>query len=124
MAYFHINDPNQTPTYQFCAFNEPYLFGLEVGQVLVHLDPAFMQKDNGLMVGVDQRFTNFYVINQEHQIVNKLNINWNDCLVSKVDSVQITIKEEDVQVPVFWFSLILVFLIMMMIKRVVRCKRY
>lgn len=124
MAYFHINDPNQTPTHQFCTFNEPYLFGLEAGQVLVHLEPTFMQKDNGLLVGVDQRFTNFYVINQEHLIIDRLNITWNECLSSKIDSIQKIVNKEDVQIPVFWFSLISVFLIMLMIKRVIRCKRY
>ncbi|HCT63155.1 MAG TPA: hypothetical protein DIC19_03545 [Erysipelotrichaceae bacterium] len=124
MAYFHVNDPNQTPINQICVFNEPYISGLEVGQVLVHLDPAFMQKDNGLMVGVDHRFTSFYVINQDHLIIDKLNITWNNCLITKSDSVQTKIIEEEVRIPVFWFSFISVFMIMMMIKRVIRCKRY
>ncbi len=124
MAYFHVNDPNQTPTYQFCTFSEPYIYGLEPGQILVHLEPAFMQKDNGLLVGIDHRFTNFYVTNQDLIIVKKLNIEWRDCINSSSTSIQAVINKDVVKVPEFWFYFIFVFLIMIIIKRVIRCKRY
>ena len=124
MAYFHINDPNQTPTYQFCMINEPYISGLEEGQVLIHLEPVYMQKDNGLMVGIDHRFTSFYVINQDHIIVKRLNINWRECINSSSASIQKGIEADDVHVSLYWFCIIFVFLIIIMIRKVLRCKHY
>lgn len=124
MAYFHINDPNQTPTHQICTINEPFISGLKEGQVLVHLDPAYMQKDNGLLVGIDDRFSSFYVINQDHVVVKRLNIDWRDCISPSSASIQTVIKSNDVNVPVFWLYSIFVFFIIIMIKKVIRCKHY
>lgn len=124
MAYFHVNEPNQTPTYQFCMLNEPYITGLESGQVLVHLDPAFMQRDNGLLVGVDQRFKDFYIVNEKNIVVSKLSIEWNECINSASNPLIETSQLHDNRTPIFWIGLISLFIISTMIKRMKPCKHF
>lgn len=124
MAHFHINDLNQTPIYQICTSNDAYIFGLKEGQVLVHLDPAFMQRDNGLLVGIDPRFKNFYIVDQDHRVVQKLNIEWNECNFQDSPIPTESVSNSETKVPIFWLSFILVFSILFMLKRGMRCKRY
>lgn len=122
MAYFHVNDQNQTPTYKFCMLNEPHITGLERGEVLVHLDPAFMQIDNGLLVGVDQRFKNFYIINENHVIVSKLSIEWVECITNASSGLTESKPSQDIKIPFIWISLISLFIFILIIKRMKQCK--
>ena len=124
MAYFHVNDPYRTPITHLCTLNDVYLSGLQKNQVLLHLEPAFMQKDNGLMVGVDQRFTNFYIVDQDHLIVDRLNIEWKDCIKSSTEATFTADSKNDIRLPIYFLSIVFLLIIMIMMKRVARCKRY
>ncbi len=124
MTFFHINDSIQTPTYQVCTSNEVYIFGMEQGQILIHIDPAYMQKDNGLLVGINERFSHFYIINQERIIVNELTLDWRDCGTSR-SIEQMQPKGKDIiDYPVPWFGFGFFILILFALIRRIRCKRY
>ena len=124
MAYFHINDLNQTPTTSVCTNNELHVFGLRSDQVILHIDPSFMQRDNGLMVGIDSRFKHFYIVNQNHVIEDELEIEWRDCMQSDYQ-VQINeIDKEEPAKPLFVISFIVLLLFLYVIKRGIRCKRF
>jgi hypothetical protein len=124
MAHFHINDSNQTPTYQICTSNDAHIIGLKDGQVLVHLDPAYMQKDNGLLVGIDPRFKNFYIVDQNHLVVQKLDIEWTECSFGGSEVLIEPVTNNETKFTLIWLSLTLLFLIFFLIKRGIRCKRY
>ena len=44
-------------TYGNCGFSRVYLSGLQEGEVVYSEDPFLIQNTNGVIVGLDQRFT-------------------------------------------------------------------
>ena len=123
MAYFHINDPYQNEVSILCPDNELYITGLYQNQSLFHKDPSFIQRDNGLVIGVDQRFTHFYVVDKNMQIIKKLHIDWSECKEELYQSNNMQNSETYV-VPLGFVGIGLIFVLIPLIwlKRKRRCK--
>lgn len=63
-----------------CLSEDIYILGLKEGEVLVSYNPQFMQNTNGLIIGIDSRFTHFYIVKNNKSMVKSLRLNWiNDC---------------------------------------------
>lgn len=79
--FYNIDNEIIETAYEYpCIFNDIYIFNLKKGELLISYDPSFMQNTNGLLVGIDSRFKEFYVINKDKVIVKTLNLNWvNNC---------------------------------------------
>ncbi len=62
-----------------CGFDRVYLNGLAPGSLLISNAPYMIVNSNGLLAGVDERFTRFEVVNQG--ITEKIvTLNWKtDC---------------------------------------------
>lgn len=63
-----------------CLYEDIYILGLNEGEVLISYNPQFMQNTNGMVIGVDSRFTQFYIVKSDNSISKSLKLNWNnDC---------------------------------------------
>jgi len=63
-----------------CKSEDIYILGLKEGEVLISYNPQFMQNTNGQIIGIDSRFTHFYIMKSNKSIVKSLELNWiNDC---------------------------------------------
>lgn len=80
-----------TLAYEFpCEYDELEIKGLKEGEILISYSPNYIQNSNGIVVGIDSRFTNFYVLNTKKEVINTLELTWiNDC-----DSTIVNEKEE------------------------------
>lgn len=79
--FYNIDNEIVERAYEYpCIYNDIYIFNLKEGELLISYDPSFMQNSNGLLVGIDSRFKEFYVINRDRIIVKTLNLEWiNNC---------------------------------------------
>lgn len=66
-------------TYGNCGFSRVYLSGLKEGESVVSEDPFLIQNVNGIIAGIDQRFSTLkHVKNQE--VIETVHLNWtNSC---------------------------------------------
>jgi len=63
-----------------CIYEDIYILGLKEGEILISYNPSFMQNANGILIGVDSRFSHFYIVNRNESIVKSLRLNWvTDC---------------------------------------------
>lgn len=123
MAYFHINDRDQSEVEIICPYNDLFITGLKSDQSIVHQNPSFMQRDNGLVIGVDQRFTVFYVVDKNMQILKKLHIEWSDCKEEFNESNTLQSSEPNgIPLGFISISLILVLIPLIWLKRRKLCK--
>ena len=66
-----------------CNTDELSISGLKEGELLVSYNPSYIQNSNGLLVGIDSRFTDFYVLNEEKLIIQNRKLNWiTNCNIS------------------------------------------
>lgn len=79
--FYNSNNILTSIAYEFpCEYDELSLKGLKEGEILVSYNPSFIQNSNGIVVGIDSRFTKFYVLNSNRSILKVLELNWiNDC---------------------------------------------
>lgn len=79
--FYNIDNEIVDTAYEYpCIYNDIYILNLKEGELLVSYDPSFMQNSNGLLVGIDSRFKEFYVINRDQIIIERLSLQWiNDC---------------------------------------------
>jgi hypothetical protein len=115
MANFYNARHTQVNTaYEYPCLNEDiYIFGLKKGEILVSYNPSFMQNTNGLIIGIDSRFTRFYIINQTESIVKSLNLNWITDCTEKIDIPLINPKVDYITISTLCFlglSLIIFFI--------------
>ena len=78
---------DHVPTTQFfsgsCGSDRVYLNGLDNDTLLVSQDPVYIQNTNGMLVGIDERFTRFDVI-RDGEVLTTLTLNWKtDCASEK-----------------------------------------
>lgn len=63
-----------------CENDELILKGLKEGELLISYNPRYIQNSNGTLVGIDSRFTKFYILNSKKEVINTLELTWkNDC---------------------------------------------
>lgn len=79
--FYNLNNKIIDTAYEYpCIYDDIYILNLKEGELLISYSPSFMQNTNGLLVGIDSRFNEFYVINRDKIIVKTLNLQWsNDC---------------------------------------------
>jgi len=79
--FYNTNGDLINIAYEYpCVYEDIYILGLEEGEVLVSYSPSFMQNSNGLIIGIDSRFTHFYIVQSNESIIKSLRLNWiNDC---------------------------------------------
>lgn len=76
--YFSLVD--QQPTAVFlsgsCGFDRVYINNLQPNDRLVSYSPYYVHSGNGLVAGIDERFTHFDIL-REGQTIQTLTLNWN-----------------------------------------------
>jgi len=84
MANFY-NEMNEVTNiaYEYpCEDHELILKGLKEGELLISYNPSYIQNSNGILVGIDSRFTKFYILNNSKEVINTLELTWeNNCEV-------------------------------------------
>ena len=85
--FYNINKQIINSAYEYpCIYEDIYIFNMDENQLLISYEPSFMQNTNGIVIGIDSRFTNFYIIDKDNIIIKSLKINWiNDCSESVVE---------------------------------------
>ncbi len=72
-------------TYGNCGFSRVYLSGLQEGEVVYSEDPFLIQNTNGVIVGLDQRFT--VLKHAKNNIVlDSVELKWKDSCVVKTST--------------------------------------
>jgi len=95
VSYFHKGDFKAATTFEFypCQLDKIYISGLSNGDFILSERPYYFQNQDGRVVGIDTRFTEFKVFDSKQTLINTLSINW------KVDCVQEVSKEKtDIQI--------------------------
>lgn len=90
MTYLHSGDEKATETFEFypCRLDKIYISGLRNGDFLLSENPYYFQNQNGRVVGIDTRFTEFSVFDTNQTLINTLSINW------KINCVQEGMKQD------------------------------
>lgn len=98
--FYNIDNEIIETAYEYpCIFSDIYIFNLKKGELLISYDPSFMQNTNGLLVGIDSRFKEFYVINKDKVIVKTLNLNW----VNNCDLNYEKVKINEIEIDIFLY---------------------
>ena len=83
MSTITITNQDYVETTEFsygnCGFSRVYLSGLKEGESVISEDPFLIQNVNGIIAGLDQRFSTLkHVRNQE--VIETVHLNWtNSC---------------------------------------------
>jgi hypothetical protein len=93
-----------------CGFDRVYLNGLAPGTLLISHSPYMIVNTNGLLVGVDERFTRFEVVDQGH-ILNVLTLHWKtECSIPAEPLTPMTNGISELPVPILLMIVSLVYL--------------
>ncbi len=82
MVVLKNGENEETTIFEFsdCKKDEVIIEGLQSGFFILSEDPYYYQDENGLMIGVDNSFTEFKIYNDANDIVDMLSITWvNQC---------------------------------------------
>ncbi len=71
--------------YGDCGFSKVYLEGLKEGELIVSDQPFMIQNTNGLMVGIDQRFTILKHV-KNNSVIDTLSLKWNESCKTQTES--------------------------------------
>ena len=86
MSTITLSNQNQEETTSFtygnCGFSRVFLSGLKEGELLVSQNPFLIQNSNGIIAGIDQRFTSFNLL-KDNQIIDTIQVNWSDGCASE-----------------------------------------
>ncbi len=79
MSTITLSNQNSEETTSFnygsCGISRVYLNGLKEGELLVSDDPFYIQNTNGVLAGIDQRFTTFNLVKDE-KVMTTIQLNW------------------------------------------------
>lgn len=75
------------PINKACIYKDIFIVGLNEDELIYSNEPFYIQNSNGEMVGVDQQFSRFYIMDSERNITQKLLVEWTD-QCSETESVQ------------------------------------
>lgn len=86
MSTITITNQNLIETQEFtygnCGFSRVYLSGLQEGEVIYSEDPFLIQNSNGVIAGLDQRFTVLKHV-KNNTVLNSVELKWKDsCMVN------------------------------------------
>jgi len=66
-------------TYGNCGFSRVYLSGLKEGESVISEEPFLIQNVNGIIAGIDQRFSTLKHV-KDQEIIETVHLNWtNSC---------------------------------------------
>lgn len=115
--YNQLNDITNIAYEYPCENDELVLKGLKEGELLISYNPSYIQNTNGTLVGIDSRFTKFYVLNRNKEVINTLEISWkNDCETIIINE-QIEIKQD------YNLLILIISIITIMIIKILRRKK-
>lgn len=129
MSYFHKGNFKATTTFEFypCQLEKIYISGLSNGDFILSEYPYYFQNQDGRVVGIDTRFTEFKVFDTNQTLINTLFINW------KVDCIQEVTKEKIViptlnnhqpdKFNLFFGIAFLIFLVLVVLRMITKRKR-
>jgi len=80
MVYFAQEDAfsKLLPIEKACVYKDIFIVGLIEDELVYSDEPFYLQNLNGRMVGVNEQFTRFYVVDKQRHIKQKLSIEWTD----------------------------------------------
>ena len=74
------HESNLVFTFGNCGFSRVYLEGLKEGELLVSDQPFLIQNTNGIIPGIDERFTIFKRM-KNNQVLETIQVQWrNSCI--------------------------------------------
>jgi hypothetical protein len=81
-------DHVETTSFQYgsCGNSQVYLNGLKEGEVLVSEYPFYIQNSNGVLAGVDQRFTTFKLV-KNTEVISTVQLSWSNNCVNKTSEL-------------------------------------
>jgi hypothetical protein len=93
-----------------CGFDRVYLNGLAPGSLLISHSPYMIVNSNGVLAGVDERFTRFEVVNQGIT-ENIVTLNWKtDCANQPPALTPMTSGISELPVPIILMIVSVVYL--------------
>lgn len=93
-----------------CGSERIYLNGLASGDILVSRSPYVIYNSNGLLAGLDDRFTRFEVVRQG-SIVKTLTLDWKtDCSSTSTQLTSLTSGVSNLPIPIVLMIVSLVYL--------------
>lgn len=110
--YFSREDHQPLSTFLSgnCGFDRVYINGLSPGDLLISHSPYVIYKDNGLLAGLDERFTRFEVVHQG-KILSTLTLTWQtDCSNEPQPLTPMTSGISELPIPVILMIVSLVYL--------------
>lgn len=77
MGFFNTSGQHVTEfsTYP-CVLEEVFIMGLKEGEKLISYDPFIIFSHNGLAVGINESFNQFYLIDKTSKVLDTLNLSW------------------------------------------------
>ena len=100
-----------------CENDELILKGLKEGELFISYNPNYIQNSNGVLVGIDSRFTKFYILNSKKEVIDTLELTWrNDCEEIIVNE-QVEIKHD------YNLLMLIITIITIMIIKILRRKK-
>lgn len=100
-----------------CENDELILKGLKEGELFISYNPNYIQNSNGVLVGIDSRFTKFYILNSKKEVIDTLELTWrNDCEEIIVNE-QVDIKHD------YNLLILIITIITIMIIKILRRKK-
>jgi len=101
-----------------CLYKDIYILGLNEGEVLISYNPQFMQNTNGMVIGIDSRFKQFYIVNSDNSILKSLKLIWN----SNCSDISNTSVKTNNYVPIIGISIVFT-LVLIVIVVLIRRKK-
>lgn len=87
-----LTNENKEEKYEFeyneCVREKVVVQGLEEGFYILSENPYYYQDEDGYMIGLDNTFSEFKVINYENEIVQIININWKEQCFDLIECVE------------------------------------
>lgn len=83
----------QTTAFQYgnCGTSQVYLSGLQEGESILFETPFLIQNTNGIIAGIDQRFT-FLKHIKDKTVIDTMELSWSDSCQTKTGSIFIDTK--------------------------------
>lgn len=96
-------------TYGNCGFSRVYLSGLQEGEVLYSEDPFLIQNTNGVIAGLDERFTLLNHL-KNGELLDSVELNWKDSCAIQTSTSLLTVAPPKAKtiVDIFGIQTILV----------------
>lgn len=113
MSTITITDQDFVETHEFtygnCGFNRVYLSGLQEGEVIYSEDPFLIQNTNGVIAGLDERFTLLSHV-KNGAVLDSVELNWKDSCVIQASTSLLTVAPPKAKtiVDIFGIQTILV----------------